>query len=673
MKAQEYQKPNNLEEKEVPPVASLENQQEREISQEEFFNFADTEEVKFKQETSLELENANNGIALDQDSFERVKNETGVEQELDALDKEAEGLIAISKNEALNKETPFSNEGQSVTNKEGGKTVEEDARYKEIYEKEALSYLKSYDSKYFNENYSGIGADGFLLDKEGNHTSSLPSQNIPVFKNGLTFPKFRDKVKEKFFDQYPDAEASARNVPVEQVLGEHKEKALSEIKNAIEDRKRIRLMKGGEKLGGYEEEQLIKKYTELGLLSNKEIEVLKEEKKEEEVGMNQVKNTKPEESSMEIGKESPGGDVLEQFKNIGIRGEVVTMPNNATFSEAIIFPKNLSNEKLVRLYRGLTSLDESVVNQVSPSLRLELGDRKVATLDFLKDSVEKLTENPNYQNLVDYVESVKSHLSDRERSSLEADLRSIEDQVLEGRPLRRALVFNQISYPGGVPVSGISPYLSSTKNPLDAIGYSNGGGLVVIDIPASKLESFGRGASEVNIKAFLSPEYITAILPTKNNNKENFDEQDLYNAIALIDSSVPTTHVEVPEPTEEEIEMEKSQEQVDRTAIQEKRLKDLWKSFPEVAIPQEGVQKTMTELNTDVYSATRLAIFDHFENQLKRLRPNHSLEEYNFQVFIGFGEIEKFDRKNITDAMLLKARDFVERISEKESAREGLV
>ncbi len=595
--------------------------------------------------------------------------------------------VASVKNELAKVEPSLSGENHISAEVEGTKNVEEDSRYKAIYEKEAFLYLKNYDSKYFHENFSGISEDSYLLGKNGNRTNLLPSQNIPSFKNGLTFSKFGDKVKEKFFDQYPDAEASSRNVPIEQVFEERKEKAKKKLGDEIYEKMT------NPKLAGYSEQHIIAEYLKDGTMSQEEIDSLRKEvltyaKSREDFGKamwpgsakmfttpeTETVNQKEESVTMSQGENLRGIEqgsieekVLEQFKNIGIHGEVVTIPDNSTFNEVMLFPKNLSNEKLVRLYRGLTSLDESVVNQVSPSMRLELGDRKVTTLDLLRNPVEKLTENPSYQNLIDYVESVKAHLSDREKSSLEFDLQSIENKVLEGSSIRRVLVSNHLSYPGGVPVSGISPYVSSTKNPLEAGRYSSqGGGIVVIDIPASKLESLGGTSSEVNIKAFLSPEYITAILPTKNNKGENFNEQDLYNAIALVDSKIPTTHIEIPSLSEEEIQREKNQGQTDRVAIQEKKSNDLRKRFPEVAISNERLQKAMTEINTDIYSVTRFTIFDYFENQLKRLHPRSSLEEYGFQAEVGIRGNEKFNRKNITDVMLLKARDFVKRMEQRE-------
>ena len=83
---------NNIENTENSKDIS-ENLEPKEISNEELFEYADKEGVDFKNETS-ELMEKSNSVNLDEESFEKVKNETRVEDELAEIDKESEKIIA---------------------------------------------------------------------------------------------------------------------------------------------------------------------------------------------------------------------------------------------------------------------------------------------------------------------------------------------------------------------------------------------------------------------------------------------------------------------------------------------------------------------------------------------------------------------------------------------------
>jgi hypothetical protein len=82
---------NNLGNNEVPKITP-EKVEQQEISQEEFLNWLDNQGNLFRQETQEELEKANT-INLDQPTLEKIKNETGVENDLNAVNLEAEKYI----------------------------------------------------------------------------------------------------------------------------------------------------------------------------------------------------------------------------------------------------------------------------------------------------------------------------------------------------------------------------------------------------------------------------------------------------------------------------------------------------------------------------------------------------------------------------------------------------
>lgn len=88
---------NKIENNEIPKVI-LEKTEEKEISPEEFLNVVNSEEQKFKQETSDEV-NKLNSVGLDQPTFEKIKNETTIEKDLIIINNECETIINKAKND----------------------------------------------------------------------------------------------------------------------------------------------------------------------------------------------------------------------------------------------------------------------------------------------------------------------------------------------------------------------------------------------------------------------------------------------------------------------------------------------------------------------------------------------------------------------------------------------
>jgi len=91
---------------------------------------------------------------------------------------------------------------------EGTTNVEEDARFREMFEEKCLAYLKAKTEEYnktqggwfFSEEHSGeLALSGYLLDKRGNETPFLPSQNI-----GADYEKLKKEAIQEFADRYPE-------------------------------------------------------------------------------------------------------------------------------------------------------------------------------------------------------------------------------------------------------------------------------------------------------------------------------------------------------------------------------------------------------------------------------------------------------------------------------------
>jgi hypothetical protein len=79
-------------------------------------------------------------------------------------------------------------------------TLERDPRYREMIEDEALAFLQRKDKAYFDRQFSGIGPDGYLLDKEGKRTNNLPTQNV-----NYGYTDIEKIAKLRFALYYPDS------------------------------------------------------------------------------------------------------------------------------------------------------------------------------------------------------------------------------------------------------------------------------------------------------------------------------------------------------------------------------------------------------------------------------------------------------------------------------------
>jgi hypothetical protein len=108
--------------------------------------------------------------------------------------KSAEERAAV---ESLNRQNEKSDQGaveEAYTNLEG------DSRFNKLLEEVALNYLKTKDADYFYENYSGVAPSGYLIDRQGKETNSLPSQNL----GGPAFAEVEAQAKSEFATLYPE-------------------------------------------------------------------------------------------------------------------------------------------------------------------------------------------------------------------------------------------------------------------------------------------------------------------------------------------------------------------------------------------------------------------------------------------------------------------------------------
>lgn len=83
-------------------------------------------------------------------------------------------------------------------------SITQDPRYQKIVEELSLKFLKSKDTAFFNSNFSGVAPSGYLLDRNGNETPFLPSQNI-----GVHWPQIEAQAKREFSALYGGAQPQA--------------------------------------------------------------------------------------------------------------------------------------------------------------------------------------------------------------------------------------------------------------------------------------------------------------------------------------------------------------------------------------------------------------------------------------------------------------------------------
>ena len=370
----------------------------------------------------------------------------------------------------------------------------------------------------------------------------------------------------------------------------------------------------------------------------------------------------------------PTEKLSEVFEKAGLESRVVKIENGGEFSEAIIFDKKeVSPEKMARLYRGINHLDASVLEQIPYAMRIENGTGKPTTLENVRQEVDALAKNPTYENLLAYTDKVRQHLSSDEARRFDEDFTRIEDGILDGNSTRKELIFKQIEHGGGWSESGISPYISTSFDPYEAAGYGNEA-LIIMDVPLSQIEDFRADATEANIKGTLDKKYITAILPRKREGaKENEQlNQEIYQALQKVYENAPVNlygdkelRAERERKLTEETESDREQWNKDVEAVRQKRVEKLTRRFPEVKLDLQS----SPEQGADIYTKVKRDIFDFYKSRLEKIGRNvRNIEDYEYQEK-EYGEQKKFDREKPNDIMLLKLKALVERLEEKEEER----
>ncbi|EKE11212.1 MAG: hypothetical protein ACD_15C00124G0002 [uncultured bacterium] len=380
---------------------------------------------------------------------------------------------------------------------------------------------------------------------------------------------------------------------------------------------------------------------------------------------------------LEVAHKMRVSELSEIFEKAGVKSRVVEIEGGGEFSEAIILDKKeMPTEKLVRLYRGINHLDASVLEQVPyamRSMRYENRSGKLVILENVRQEVDALAKNPTYENLLAYIDKVRVNLSPEEVRLMDDALITIEDGILNGYSTRKVLNFEQIKHGGGVGDSGLTPYISASVDSREAADYGKEG-LIVMDVPLSEVEDFRTDGIEVNIKGALDKKYITAILPRKRRKAEDDKEkrnQQIHQALQKVCESVDiplyddeTMRLECEKKLAEDTESDKHQWEKDVDAVRQKRASGLVKEFPEVKIDFQEAQQDSIEQKIDVYTKVKMDIFDQYKANLEKIGRKRKIDDHEFKS--DYEEYKKFDREKITDTMLIKLRELIQRLEKRE-------
>lgn len=224
--------------------------------------------------------------------------------------------------------------------------------------------------------------------------------------------------------------------------------------------------------------------------------------------------------------------ILHTLRGADIEARTVPVLNAKIIKEVIVCRRQPLDSNCIRLYRGIS--DESLIlNQVPTGMRetsFETSERGVVTVhQELEPSIEALAQEPTYKNFLDYYhkakESCQNSISER---FLDQVKNRLEKYLIEyGLTLRRSLRQQQYGFNGSRSAFWPTPYISASYDDKEAVGYASSGCILVLDVPASLLETDARADGEVALKGKLPPAAISAVIPLKDDIKTaSYAERD---------------------------------------------------------------------------------------------------------------------------------------------------
>lgn len=361
-----------------------------------------------------------------------------------------------------------------------------------------------------------------------------------------------------------------------------------------------------------------------------------------------------------------GEKLVREFEALGFKSKIVKLDGNPDFSEMIVLDRPVPAEKHVRIYRGVNYLCTSLLDQIPYAMRSECKEGTQwqrrdtpIRLTEVEEEVKNLAERPTYENLINYVEKVMPLLNLDEQRRMKETLKRVEDDVLiHGHSLRKSLIHMNYEHQGSfVPTSGITPYISASLDPKQAMGYGRGA-LMVIDLPLEAAED--NLNEEIAIRGRLNNDYITAILLRRA------DTFQLDNNTAGLETAIKKLNEFKPIPLYEEDELqEKRKEEAalkkaidddnkggDIEAIKQKRVHYLLTACPEANFSTETIKTEAAEKGVDFYQLAQEKLYDFYEAEFNKIWEGK--KQFRDRIYpTSYNQHGNFWREKINDDMIL--------------------
>jgi hypothetical protein len=305
------------------------------------------------------------------------------------------------------------------------------------------------------------------------------------------------------------------------------------------------------------------------------------------------------------------------------------------------------NLPTVRLYRGVSEVDESVLDQVPYNGKGWQEDDKIRAIydPAYTAMVERFNSDPSYTNLNAYANYIAS-TSDEITADRVADrLHKIENKILSGESLSDALVDAHISSRVGIGHVDISPYISTSSDPENAQRFGSGA-VLVLNVPASQVKGVGE-QGEVLVTGKISVESISAIAVKRSANIH-------YGIDAIVELFPPESPQNVKDINQTPEDNEGASAS-DIEAVSAVRCTQLLEATPtsvreSIPIPEAGPES---------YLQLQQSLFDYYASNTpdlldQRYRGQLQDKDYKFDLNIAVldRKTEPYTREKVTDSML---------------------
>ena len=208
----------------------------------------------------------------------------------------------------------------------------------------------------------------------------------------------------------------------------------------------------------------------------------------------------------------------------GIETFSKTLECNGVPVETIIFKKDPTAEKMVRVYRGVVSADQTILRQMPYAARgkIEIRDSNqeqshnyrtsvIQEVEGVEEDVARIAKSPSMSSILTYADKMRVYFKENNMSAelahLEKSLIKFSQGVMEGYSLENMLSIEQVS--GGMYTAQylMAPYISATPNIGEAWTYGRGG-VIVYDVPEAEIKNLST-SSECMISGILDEKYLS--------------------------------------------------------------------------------------------------------------------------------------------------------------------